>query len=116
MNDKGVKYENIARKFLQNKGFRILAQNFFCSRGEIDLIALDKEWLCFTEVRYRAQNLDDAINSVTQKKAKKIRLAAYEFLRRNPQFETHNLRFDLIAMSLHKASGKYFIQLLENFF
>ncbi len=116
MNDKGVKYENIARKFLQNKGFEILTQNFFCSRGEIDIIAWKDHWLCFTEVRYRAQNLESAIQSVDKKKAEKIKLAAQNFLWQNPWFENSNLRFDLVAISKDKKSGKYFIQHLKNFF
>ncbi len=116
MNDKGVKYEKIARDFLENKGCKIVAQNFFCPQGEIDLVALDKAWLCFVEVRYRWQNLDTAILSVDQKKAEKINLAAQKFLEQNSQFENFQLRFDLIAVSNSKIAGKYAVQHLKNFF
>ncbi len=116
MNDKGTKYEKIARKFLQNKGLTIIKLNFSTRRGEIDIIALNKDWLCFVEVRYRAQNLDTAIESVNNKKAEKIQLAAQEFLEQNQQFENYKLRFDLVAISSYKLTNKFSLQYFKNFF
>ncbi len=49
----GAAYEKMAAKYLRQKEFQILNQNF-CSRyGEIDLVARDGKYLVFVEVKYR---------------------------------------------------------------
>ena len=50
--------ENEAKKYLLNKGYKILEQNYHARFGEIDLIALD-EWqneIVFVEVKTRYTN------------------------------------------------------------
>jgi len=51
MNLKGKKYEDIAINFLTRKGYDIIAKNFSCKMGEIDIIALRKGVLHFVEVK-----------------------------------------------------------------
>lgn len=43
--------EDLARDYLINKGYQIVAQNFHTRFGEIDLIAQDKDILVFVEVK-----------------------------------------------------------------
>ncbi len=50
---KGRVGEEIARKFLLEKGFEIIEQNYSNDLGEIDIIALDNEWLVFVEVKLK---------------------------------------------------------------
>ncbi len=50
----GYEYEQIAKTYLENKGYQILKQNYRTKVGEIDLIALDKDVLVFVEVKYRS--------------------------------------------------------------
>jgi Holliday junction resolvase-like predicted endonuclease len=38
---------------LQQQGLRLLAQNWLCKRGELDLVMLDGDTVVFVEVRYR---------------------------------------------------------------
>ena len=47
----GYRGEEIAKRYLQNKGYRIIEQNHKNKYAEIDLIAYDKEILVFIEVR-----------------------------------------------------------------
>ena len=47
----GTRYEEKAALFLEQQGYRILEKNFRCRKGEIDLIAMDQEYLCFVEVK-----------------------------------------------------------------
>lgn len=49
----GTRYEEKAALFLEQQGYRILEKNFRCRKGEIDLIAMDQEYLCFVEVKFR---------------------------------------------------------------
>ena len=49
---KGKLAEEIAAKFLQGKGYKIIARNFyFHNFGEIDLIAFKKDLINFVEVK-----------------------------------------------------------------
>ncbi len=47
----GTRSERAAARFLRRLGYRILARNYTCSHGELDLIALDGRCIVFVEVR-----------------------------------------------------------------
>ena len=51
---KGARFEEAAAQYLTaNYGYRIVARNFLCKAGEIDLVARDHRTLVFIEVKYR---------------------------------------------------------------
>ena len=50
---RGAWGEDYAAAYLRRHGYRILARNYSCRFGEIDLIAWDKSVLCFVEVKTR---------------------------------------------------------------
>ncbi|MFH1245906.1 MAG: YraN family protein [Candidatus Omnitrophota bacterium] len=50
----GKKGEMLARKFLRGKGYKIIAVNFSCRYGEIDLICRDRDVTVFVEVKTRS--------------------------------------------------------------
>ena len=50
----GTQYEELAAVYLKQQGLRILEKNFRARRGEIDLVARDKDYLVFVEVKYRS--------------------------------------------------------------
>ena len=49
----GIKGEDIAVKYLEEKGYNILERNFICRQGEIDVIALDKNYIVFIQIKSR---------------------------------------------------------------
>ncbi len=49
----GKDAERQALEHLQHQGLRLLAQNWSCKRGELDLVMLDGDTVVFVEVRYR---------------------------------------------------------------
>lgn len=51
----GTAYEQEAVLFLKQKGYRIIARNYYCKQGEIDIIAVDQNYLVFVEVKYRSK-------------------------------------------------------------
>lgn len=71
--------EQTAAAFLQNRGLRIIAQNYYCRRGEIDIIAEDGNTLVFVEVRQR-RRLPDAAASIDFRKQTKLTAAAAHYL------------------------------------
>jgi len=51
--NKGKYGEEVALKYLQNKGYELVEQNYSIDIGEIDLIMKDKDRLVFIEVKYK---------------------------------------------------------------
>ena len=49
----GTEYETLACEYLIRHGYQILCRNFRCRQGEIDIIARDRDYLVFIEVKYR---------------------------------------------------------------
>ncbi len=47
--------EALAAEYLRRKGCRILAANWRCRLGRVDLIARDRDYLCFVEVKLRQE-------------------------------------------------------------
>ncbi|MBU3876287.1 YraN family protein [Faecalicatena sp. AGMB00832] len=49
----GTDYEQAVGYYLEQQGYLILEFNYRCRLGEIDMIAVDGEYLVFCEVKYR---------------------------------------------------------------
>ncbi len=112
--DKGKIGEEIAVKFLSQKGFKILKRNYRYGHGEIDIIAMDGDDLVFVEVKTRASDkFGLPEDSVTFKKRKQLRKIAEAFLQTN-KIEFSGCRFDVVSIILKK--GKAEINHIENAF
>ena len=75
----GFAAEDVAAAHLQKRGCRILKRNYHSRRGEVDIIVDDNGETVFVEVRKRA-SLDDAAESITPAKQKKLIAAANHYL------------------------------------
>jgi putative endonuclease len=90
--------ETAACKLLQAHHLKILARNFRCKQGEIDIIAQDGDTLVFVEVRHRSHSgFGNGIDSVTKHKQRKIIKTAYVYLQQHQLFEKHPCRFDIVS-------------------
>ena len=100
----GAVAEQLAAQFLQAQGWQVVAENFHCRRGEIDLIIRPndaQQLLVFVEVRSRKPSqFADAISSVTVAKQRKLYKAAAYFLQTHAEFSEFECRFDVIAVHL----------------
>ena len=96
---RGTYYENLAAEYLMQKGFQILHRNF-CSRvGEIDLVARQKDYLVFVEVKYRRRGGEHPLEAADVRKQRRIcRTADYYCLRYGYQEDTP-CRFDVVGIS-----------------
>lgn len=94
--------ESVAVQFLEKNKYEILTRNFKCRQGEIDIIAKNKEYLIFVEVKTRS-NIFYGIPSqaVNEKKKKNIYKATKYFLHVN-KLEEHYIRFDVIEVYIVK--------------
>ncbi|WP_299178110.1 YraN family protein [uncultured Neptuniibacter sp.] len=103
----GKDAEKYAEQFLKERRLKIIARNFSCRLGEIDLIMLDKNTLVFVEVRLRRnRNYGGAARSVTPSKQLKIIKTAQLFLQKNPQYNNNSCRFDVIAYEYDAAPSE----------
>ena len=96
---KGAEYEDAALRFLQSQGLRLVARNYRCRGGEIDLIMQQDDYLVFVEVRFRAgRSYGGAAASVTRTKQQKIRMTASYYLQTHGFNESQQAcRFDVVA-------------------
>jgi putative endonuclease len=96
MNPTGARAEDLCAGLLQAAGLRVVARNWRCRLGEIDLIAREGATLVFAEVRMRsAAAFGGAAESVTA--AKRARLLAAARLYLAGQRETA-CRFDVFVV------------------
>ena len=95
----GSRYERAAENFLLAHGLVLLARNFRCPLGEIDLVMTESATLIFVEVRYRAtRDFGSALESITKRKQARIVRAAATFLQRNGQYQYSPCRFDAVGI------------------
>ena len=96
--ESGEQAEELACRYLQTQGLRLVTRNHRCRRGEIDLIMEDGESLVFVEVRYRASaRFGSAAESVDARKRTRLIAAAGHFLQQ--QRRNRPCRFDVVAIS-----------------
>lgn len=77
--------ERLVAEDLRRRGFSILAENYRCRFGEIDLIAADEQYLSFTEVKLRrSRSFVPACCAVDWRKQQKLRTTAEHYLTGHP--------------------------------
>lgn len=90
--------EKLAVKYLKKNKYEILATNYTTHVGEIDIIAKDKEYVVFVEVKTRTSDLfgmpSEAVNREKQRKYSKV---AQEFLLKNG-YTDRPCRFDVVEV------------------
>ncbi len=104
----GQRGEEIACRHLRQRGYSILERNARTRRGELDIVARDRETLVFVEVKTgrsgaRAGPERPAL-AVGAQKQRRLRLLAREWLaNREPHCAT--MRFDVIGITLGREPG-----------
>ena len=108
----GQKGEIEARKYLEKLGYFVMATNFKCSFGEIDIIAINGEELVFVEVKTRcSKKYGEPRDAVDKHKRKHIKKAATFYLYKN-RFENEFVRFDVIEV--FSKDDKFSVRHIKN--
>ena len=95
---KGAAGEVLAARFLRNRGYDILTGNYRTRLGEIDIIAADKQYIAFVEVKTRQPGaLYAPREAVTVSKQNKIIQTAALYLKGHPD-EKRQPRFDVVEV------------------
>lgn len=94
----GKSAERLARSWLEQQGLSLIAENYRCPPGEIDLIMHDATHCVFIEVRSRnSPRYGGALASITPAKQRRIIRAADYFLQNQPVYSDMPCRFDVIG-------------------
>jgi len=100
LNERGRQAEALAATFLERHGLRILARNWRCRFGEIDLVAAQGAELVFVEVRARnSRSHGGAAESITAAKRRRLVAAANLYLARAGS--DMPCRFDALLIEAH---------------
>jgi putative endonuclease len=97
----GAAGELLARRHLEQRGYRFVAANWRRRYGELDLIMRDGDVLVFVEVKTRrGERLVTAEESLTAAQARRLLLGAQSFLAERVDLEGLFWRIDLVAVTV----------------
>jgi len=95
----GKSAEDAAARYLTSRGYILLQRNYAIYGAEVDIIAADRGYIAFVEVRYRASlHPLSPRESVTTAKRRRICAAALVWLQQNG-LQDANVRFDIVEVS-----------------
>ncbi|MFH1360447.1 MAG: YraN family protein [Candidatus Omnitrophota bacterium] len=107
--------EDWAADVLKKKGYRILEKNFRHPLGEIDIIALHEDTVCFIEVKTRTTaSRGTPLEAITPRKKHKLTQLALVYLKRKNWLK-RKARFDMAAVTTDEDQ-KPCVKILENAF
>ncbi|MBQ6539983.1 MAG: YraN family protein [Oscillospiraceae bacterium] len=109
--------EELAADYLRKKGYRITAMGYRTRMGEIDIIAENRKYLVFAEVKLRkSDSFAKAMEFVDGNKQRRLTVTALQWLSRNPT--GLQPRFDVIEIyaPLGMETAKPIINHIKNAF
>lgn len=98
---KGYLGERLAELYLRYRGLKLIARNYRCRHGEVDLVMLHGDVCAFIEVKSR---LYCAFNHerlhIDDRKQQKIILTSSTFIHHHPEFSDLDIRYDAVIVQL----------------
>lgn len=105
--------ENIACDYLEKLGFKILERNYRKTYGEIDIIAIEKDELCFVEVKTRTSNqFGSPLEAINYFKLKSL-IKTAQYYKMTHKNLPESLRIDAVSVILNGDKAEY-IELTRN--
>lgn len=93
--------EDLAARHLEGAGLEVVARNWRCSEGEIDIVARDGDTLVVCEVKTRSGTaFGDPAEAVTADKATRLRRLCLRYLAAEG-LGWRDLRFDVVTVLRH---------------
>ena len=92
--------ELLAKEYLKNAGYTILAENYRTLLGELDLVIKKHDTIIFVEVRTRSTNSHGSPEeSITKNKRDRLIRLALQYCAQHTLY-ARNLRFDVVAINI----------------
>lgn len=112
--DTGNYGESLACEFLKKQGYKILERNFRIRGGEIDIVAMDGEYLVFVEVKARwSHEFGLPVESITPWKIKALKKTAL-FYNQKIKWEDGPYRLDMVSVDFADDPQKPQIELIKD--
>jgi putative endonuclease len=99
---RGHTAEFLCRWHLRLRGWRIVARDWRCPAGEIDIVARRGPVLAIIEVKARA-TADDAVSAIAPRQRRRIARATSAFLLTRPELAGLIVRFDVMLVARLRA-------------
>jgi len=113
--DLGRRGEEAALAVYRASGYRVVARNWRCALGELDLVLARRSTLVFCEVKTRrGALLGGAYEAVGWQKQQKLHHLAEAFLAISP-LSPEEIRFDVASVSVDRA-GRLSVHVFESAF
>jgi putative endonuclease len=114
-NEIGKTGESIAKTYLQENKFEIVATNWKHRNFEIDIIAKKHDVISIIEVKTRSSNLYGEPVSFVNKQKQKLLIQGAECFSQLHNLNDVEISFDIISIIL-KKDGTFSIEYIENAF
>ena len=106
--------EQAAVQFLKHNGYKIINTNYHTRLGQVDIIAKDKDTICFVEVKTRrSDKFGRPDEKVVASKQRKISQVALMFLKQKKLLNSP-ARFDVVSITYLETQPK--IELIKSAF
>ena len=103
----GRRGEERAARYLKKKGYRVVAKNFRCRGGEVDIVALDGATVVFVEVKTRSSRAYGPPKlAVDERKQRQLVRAALTYLSEKDLFDRASARFDVVGIDVRGDSDE----------
>jgi len=107
--------EELAVKYLSQKGYMIIERNWRFRYAEVDIIAAKNNCLHFFEIKTRTTDkYGKPEESMSHKKMKILKTAAEEYQYKNPQWKY--VQFDVLAITIVYGTPKEFFLIEDVYF
>jgi len=118
----GERGERLATAHLQRAGYEVLARNWRCRHGELDIVAADRRALVFCEVKTRVaggrNGPASALDAIGPRKRRRLRMLAREWLSTGSGSRPgrDELRFDAIGVTVDARGTLVALEHVEDAF
>jgi putative endonuclease len=94
----GISGEDAAAAWYEANGYEVVARNWTCRDGELDLVVRRRRVIVFCEVKTRSTNLfGSPAEAVNHTKRQKLRVLAAKWLDDSP-VRPREIRFDVVSV------------------
>lgn len=111
----GTAGEDIATKYLETHGYRVLDRNYTTNVGEVDIFATDEKTLIVVEVKSRLSlEYGTPAEAVGHEKMRKISQVASQYIKKFRLFGVP-VRFDVIEVYLSDNTVNHIVNAFESY-
>ncbi len=93
----GRRGEELASRYLERVGHRVLDRNWRTGRRELDVVTLDGAMVVFVEVKTRRPGPERSVEALSPRQRRDLRRAAEAWIHSHPGVGAE-FRFDLVAV------------------